>query len=224
MFIESFRQAHGQLKQQGNKGAPAHIIVSKEGNWHYLLGGAALTIGFFLPAIRAETISYAPYHALAMGAPLLKLLPLIYILGLTTTLLIGTGRFSKQGIPTHLLITHMILSVGIILGTGVLLHWGLVVQSKRFGVVLMPFALLFWWPLFITFVMAWVWKRSTFLAQMLDTTWISAACALLLFSIVLLDVYYYGTYKIAAGLLVSAAGAFLVMLGGIRNRSRHHKL
>lgn len=216
MFIEPHRQAHGQAKQEPHQARPK-IIVTKEGNFHYLFGGFMLMASFFMPAALLPEKALYPFHSLFAAHISIKFLPVLYVLGLSTSLLIGAGRFRNNGIPNHLLITHMLLSSTIILGTGIILHGALIQTSNRFGLTMMPLALLCWWPLFFRFVLTWVWKKRPFIVKLLSTTWISAACAGLIFSIGLLDMYYYKKYQIGYGLILSAAGTFFIMLGGIKN-------
>jgi hypothetical protein len=217
MFIESYRQAQGQVKPDHSPASRPRLLVTKEGNLHYVLGGMALIASFFLPALRAGELVYSPYHVLTTSNLALKLAPFMYLLGLSTTLMIGMGRFRKDGIPTHLIGIHLVLSIALILGTGVILHIGLITSGKRFGVTLMPLALLCWWPLFIRFVLTWVWGKRAFLTRMLSTTWISAACCGLMFLIVGLDVYYYKKYQLSYGLVLSAVGTLMITIGGHKN-------
>ncbi len=194
------------------------IYVPREGSLLKFVGGLALAASFFMPALYmpSKSISHTALSVatldlnIANGYLLVAIVPIFYLLGLTTSLVMFFGRFTQSGVSRGLLALHLLEMVLVVVASGTALVLSLTLP-QQVGSILVPLALLGWLALTINFVAIWLRKGQSFIQRVVKGTQITSALNVLLFSIILLDTLFYTDRRIDTGLVVAFAGSFLMM-------------
>lgn len=196
------------------------IHVPREGSILKLVGGLALAASFFMPALHLpnQKISHTALSIatldlnIANGYLLVAIVPIFYLLGLTTSLVMIYGRFTQSGVSRGLLAAHLLEMVLVVAASGGALILALTLP-QQVGSILVPLALLGWLALVINFVAIWFRKGQTFVKRVVSATQIAGALNVLVFAIILLDTLFYKERRVDAGLVVALVGSFLMMWG-----------
>lgn len=206
---------------------PKHnLFVPKRGSLLKLVGGLMLAISFFMPALYLpkEQISHTALSIaslnlnIASGYLLVAIVPIFYILGVTTFLLVLYGRFTRGGVSRGLLVVHILEMLLVVAASGTSLVLALNFPQNQFGIFLVGPAILAWLALVIQFVATWFMRSQSLMWRVIHATQLCGALNLLLFGIIVLDTLYYPHRRVDVGLFSALAGSGLLMIGNENRR------
>ncbi len=197
------------------------LYVPKQGSLLKLLGGLVLAVSFFMPALTIlktqETHTLFSLVSLNLNIAssylLVAIVPIFYMLGLTTFLLILYGRFTQRGVSRGLLVFHILTMVLVFLASGTAMIMALTFPENQFGIFLVGPAMLVWLALVIQFGATWLMKGQHIMWRVVRSTQLCGGLNLLVFAIILLDTLYYKQRRVQYGLLLTMLGSLMLTFG-----------